>query len=170
LQSRIVIGMLALAVCFGCMNSPPTAPDPGAVAMAYADAGRYIEAGREIDLAVRTHPKNLELRRQAAEIHRKAGNTGKAVGHLEAALQLDPADAQAWLALAEIEKGRENLADAYVAFRRAAELDPQSLRAVSGLALSADELGFAEEAEDAYAHWAALEKELGVDSVPAAVD
>jgi Flp pilus assembly protein TadD len=44
-----------------------------------------------------------------------------------------------------------------VAFRRAAELAPDDLRAVSGLARAADNLGFEEEAEAAYARWTQLE-------------
>jgi tetratricopeptide (TPR) repeat protein len=168
-QSRIrpVFGVLAIALWVGCASQPPPPPDPGAVAAAYAEAGRYDEAAREIDIAVRTHPKDLALRHQAAAIHASAGNPNKAVSHLETALQDEPENAATWLQLGDIEKSRENLADAYVAYRRASVLDPQSLPAISGLALTADQLGFSEEAENAYARWAALDKELGVDTLPA---
>jgi len=47
-----------------------------------------------------------------------------------------------------------------VAYRRAAELAPDDIRAVSGLALTADTLGFEDEARVAYARWAELEREL----------
>jgi Flp pilus assembly protein TadD len=47
-----------------------------------------------------------------------------------------------------------------VAYRRAAEIAPDDVRAVSGLALTADTLGFEEEARVAYARWAELEREL----------
>jgi tetratricopeptide (TPR) repeat protein len=158
--------LLGLVLGFGCAGPPAQPPDPGAVAAAYAEAGHYAEAAREIDLAVRAHPRDVALRAQAARIHESAGNTGKAIGHLEAALQLKPADAQIWIALGDLETGRDNTADAYVAYRRAVELAPKEIRAVAGLALAADQLGFAEEAEEAYARWAALEEELGIDSLP----
>jgi tetratricopeptide (TPR) repeat protein len=156
--------LLGLVLFVGCASPPP--PDPGAVAAAYAEAGHYEEAAREVDLAVRAHPRDLALRRQAAQIHERAGNTGKAVGHLEAALQLKPSDPELWITLGDIETQRDNIADAYVAYRRAAELDPDAIRAVAGLALAADHLGFDDEAEAAYARWAELEEELGIDSLP----
>jgi cytochrome c-type biogenesis protein CcmH/NrfG len=137
------------------------------VAAAYAEAGRYEEAAREVDIAVRAHPRDVTLRRQAAEIHQEAGNTGKAIGHLESALRVTPSDAQIWIVLGDIETRRDNAADAYVAYRRATELAPNEIRAVSGLALAADHLGFEEEAEAAYARWAVLEAELGIDTLPA---
>jgi Flp pilus assembly protein TadD len=155
--------LLGLVLFIGCASPPP--PDPGAVAAAYAEAGHYEEAAREIDLAVRSHPRDTQLRKQAAHIHERAGNMGRAVGHLEAALQLAPSDPEIWIALGDIETQRDNTADAYVAYRRAAELAPREIRAVAGLALAADNLGFEEEAEAAYARWAALEAELGVYSL-----
>jgi tetratricopeptide (TPR) repeat protein len=159
---------LGLAPSLGCAPPPPPTtpilPDPGAVAETYAAAGRYDEAAREIDLAVRAHPRDATLRQQAARIHEHAGNTGKAVGHLEAALRLTPSDPQIWIELGDIETRRDNTADAYVAYRRAAELAPDEIRAVAGLALAADHLGFEEEAEAAYERWEALEKALEVDS------
>ena len=158
---------LALALGLGCASPAPpsTSPDPGAVAAVYAAGGRYEDAAREIDLAVRAHPRDAALRQQAAEIHDQAGNPGRAIGHLEAALLLTPSDAQVWLTLADIETRRDNTADAYVAYRRAAELAPDEIRAVAGLALAADELGFEEEAEAAYARWSSLEEELGTDTL-----
>ncbi|MBW1684523.1 MAG: tetratricopeptide repeat protein [Deltaproteobacteria bacterium] len=98
--------------------------------------------------------------RQAAHIQARAGRAPKAIGHLETAIQLAPSDADVWIQLAGLENGRENTADAYVAYRRAAELAPDDIRAVSGLALTADTLGFEDEARVAYARWAELEREL----------
>jgi Flp pilus assembly protein TadD len=140
------------------------------VAAALAEAGRYEEAAREVDLAVRAHPRDATLRRQAAQIHEHAGNTGKAVGYLESASRLQPSDAQTWILLGEIENRRDNAADAYIAYRHAAELAPNEIRAWSGLALAADHLGFEEEAENAYARWAVLEAELGIDTLPSSED
>jgi len=157
--------LLLAALWVGCATSPP--PDPGAVAAAYAEAGQYDAAAREIDLAVRAHPNDAALRRQAASIHRSAGNIARAIGQLEAALRLKPSDHEVWIALGDLETERDNTADAYVAYRRASELAPNDLRAVSGLALAAERLGFQEEAEAAYARWAALEKAAGGES-PAA--
>lgn len=152
----LALGLLVLGSA--CAKPPPGPPDPGAVAAEYLAAGRVDEAAREIELAVRAHPSNATLRKQAADIQDQAGHSGKAVGHLESALQLTPSDPEAWILLGELETRRENTSDAYVAFRRAAEIAPDDIRAVSGLALAADQLGFEEEAEAAYAHWAELEK------------
>lgn len=119
------------------------------------------EAAREIELAIRAHPQNAALRKQAAQIYVALGETGEAVGHLESAVRMTPRDPELWLLLGSIEADRENTSDAYVAYRRAAELAPDDIRAVSGLALAADELGFEEEAEAAYARWTLLETEAG---------
>jgi Flp pilus assembly protein TadD len=152
-SSACLAALLALA----CATPPAT--DPGAVAATYAAAGRWDEAAREIDLAVRAHPTDVELRRQAAHIYAEAGNPDRAVDHLEAAIELAPRNAASWLDLGEIERGRENVTDAYVAYRRASELAPDDIRAVSGLALTADSLGFEDEARGAYARWAELERQ-----------
>ena len=126
--------LLGFVLFAGCASPPP--PDPGAVAAAYAEAGHYEEAAREVDLAVRVRPRDTKLRKQAARIHERAGNMGRAVGHLEAALQLAPSDPEIWITLGDIETQRDNTADAYVAYRRAAELAPEEIRAVAGLALA----------------------------------
>lgn len=146
---------LALLLALAC--AAPTGTNPGAVAATYAAAGRWDAAAREIDLAVRAHPRDVELRRQAAHIYAQAGNPDRAVAHLETAIELAPHNPATWLDLGEIERGRENVPDAYVAYRRASELAPDDIRAVSGLALTADSLGFRDEARGAYARWAELE-------------
>lgn len=149
--------VLVLVLQAGCAN--PFARNLGAVADAYATAGRHDEAVREIELAVRTHPRNPALREQAARIHAQGGDLVRAIGHLEVvAVDLNPDDAGVWIALGELETRRANIADAYVAYRRAAQLAPEEVRAVSGLALAADSLGFDDEAEAAYASWARLEQ------------
>jgi tetratricopeptide (TPR) repeat protein len=154
----IIAVILGLASIAGCAN--PFGGDPGAVAEAYEQAGRYDEAAREIELAVRSHPRNTALRRQAARIHREGGNDDRALGHLEVlAVDLAPGDAEAWIEIGDLETQRKNIDDAYVAYRRAAQLAPDDIRAVSGLALTADSLGFDEEAEAAYASWAELEQQ-----------
>jgi Flp pilus assembly protein TadD len=152
----LILAVLVLGTA--CAKPPVTPPDPGAAAAEYLAAGRVDEAAREIELAVRANPSNAQLRKQAAAIQEQAGRSSKAVGHLESALQLARSDAEAWILLGELETRRENIADAYVAFRRAAQIEPNEIRAVSGLALAADQLGFEKEAEAAYARWAALEK------------
>jgi superkiller protein 3 len=164
-RARAVV-RAALAVCTLAACASPPASDPGAVAAEYARQGRWDEAGRAIQLAVRQHPRDASLRRQAADILRHGGRPAEAVRHLELAIQIEPEEAEAWIALGDLEKARENIQDAYVAYRRAAELAPRDLRAVSGLALTADSLGFEEEAEDAYRRWAELEREYGTDTVP----
>jgi len=153
--ATVLAGALALA----CATSQER--DPGAVAAAYAAAGNYAEATREIDLAVRAQPQNAKLRRQAADIHAKAGDPDRAIEHLELVVnQISPTDAVAWIQLGDLERGRENTPDAYVAYRRASELAPDDIRAVSGLALTADALGFKDEAEAAYARWSEIEGKL----------
>jgi Flp pilus assembly protein TadD len=168
MRSLAIVLVLGLACAAGCAS--PLQRDPGDVADAYVAAGRYREAAREIELAVRARPRDPSLRRRAAQIQAQAGDLARAVGHLELVIfDLAPSDAEAWIELAEIEKQRDerdgpggpHLADAYVAFRRAAELAPDDIRAVSGLALTADSLGFEEEAEAAYAAWAELERQQG---------
>jgi Flp pilus assembly protein TadD len=109
-------------------------------------------------------PRDIALRRQAAQIYIEADRADRAIEHLEAAIQLAPRDGALWIDLAEIERDRENTADAYVAFRRASTLAPTDVRAISGLALSAEHLGFSEEASAAYAKWAELK--LNLDSEP----
>ncbi len=150
---------LAGALALACATSREK--DPGAVAAAYAAAGNYEEAVREIDLAVRAQPGNAKLRLQAADIHTKAGDPDRAIVHLELVVnQIAPTDAEAWIQLGDLERGRENVPDAYVAYRRASQLAPDDIRAVSGLALSADALGFTDEARVAYARWSEIEEKL----------
>ena len=72
-RAIIVASVSALLLAVGCANP---FGNPGAVAEAYADAGRYDEATREIELAVRTYPRNPQLRRQAAGIYADSGDLG----------------------------------------------------------------------------------------------
>lgn len=160
-------GLLLIVLALACQTSQT--PDPGAVAAAYAAAGRYAEAAREADLAVRSHPRDVALRRRAAEYHAQAGQVERAIDHLELVVsQLAPQNAGAWVQLADLERKRENITDAYVAYRRAAELAPDDIRAVSGLALTADSLGFDDEARAAYARWAELERSYDREGPPPA--
>ncbi len=154
---RLAPLVLALGCAAGCANDP-VSTRPEAIAMAYAEAGRHAEAAREIELAVRAQPDDAALRQDAAKIQVGAGNLDKAVEHLEVAIQLEPLDPESWLALAETEKLRGHAPDSYVAYKRAAQLAPDDLRAVSGLALAADTLGFDEEADRAYARWTEIQK------------
>jgi len=154
---RLLPLALAFAAAAACASVAPLR-DAESIAMAYAEAGRHAEAAREIELAVRARPEDAALRRQAAGIQTDAGDLARAVDHLEVAIRLAPSAPEGWIALGELETRRHNPPDAYVAFRRAAELAPQDLRAVSGLAVAADSLGFDEEAERAYAAWAELER------------
>ena len=164
---RLLPLALALAAVAGCaIDAPPR--DAAGIARAYAEAGRYAEAAREIELAVRARPEDAALRRQAAGIQTGAGDLARAVDHLEVAIRLGPSDPESWIALGELETRRRNPPDAYVAFRRAASLAPEDVRAVSGLAIAADSLGFDEEADLAYARWAALERERDPEAPPPA--
>ena len=166
LLSSTVVLLLASALV-ACSSPPPR--DPGAVAATYAAAGRYADAAREADLAVRSHPEDTGLRRRAAEYHARAGSVERAIDHLEMIVNnVAPQDAAAWVQLADLERKRENITDAYVAYRRAAELAPEDIRAVSGLALTADSLGFDDEARDAYARWAELERSYDRQGPPPA--
>jgi tetratricopeptide (TPR) repeat protein len=160
---RFEISVIGLCFLFACAG-PSTSPAPGDIAAAYQSAGRLQEAAREIELAIRVRPRDIALRRQAARIYIEADQADRAIEHLEAAIQLAPTDGALWIDLAEIERDRENTADAYVAYRRASTLAPTDVRAISGLALSAENLGFSEEASAAYAKWAELKLIHGSDS------
>lgn len=133
---------------------------PHAVAEVYLEAGRHEDAAREAEHELRRAPDDIALRKLAARAHAGAGNTDRAIEHLELALDAAPADAEVSILLGELEQERGNLPDAYVAFRRASQLGPDEIRAWSGLALSAEALGFEAEADTAYARWAQLEEQL----------
>lgn len=150
---------LAVLVTLACQSPGPAAPQ--SVAEVYLEAGRYQDAAREAEQAIRTAPDDPSLRIVGARAHQGLGNTDRAIEHLQMALDLAPSDPEVSILLGEIEQSRENLPDAYVAFRRAAKLAPDEIRAWSGLALSAEALGFSEEAADAYERWAELEQEQG---------
>jgi tetratricopeptide (TPR) repeat protein len=159
--------LLLLGLSLGC--GTPARRDPAAVAAAYAAAGRYDAAAREVDLAVRSHPNDVPLRLRAADFHSQAGQVQQAIDHLEIVVnRLAPRETAAWVQLADLERQRENVTDAYVAYRRAAELAPDEIRAVSGLALTADSLGFDDEARAAYTRWAELERRIERRGTPPA--
>lgn len=162
-MQRFRFSILGLCFSFACAG-PSSPPAPGDIAAAYQSAGRLQEASREIELAIRVRPRDIALRRQAAQIYSEADRADRAIEHLEAAIQLAPRNGALWINLAEIERDRENIADAYVAFRRASTLSPTDVRAISGLALSAENLGFSEEASAAYAKWAELKLSFGSET------
>ncbi len=133
------------------------------MAEAYLDAGRFVDAAREAEAAVRRNPGDPDLRLLAAEAHHGAGSHERAIDHLEEAIEVAPGDPEIFVLLGEIEQSRENVEDAYVAFRRATQLAPDDIRAWSGLALSAEALGFEDEAAEAYEEWARLEEAGGIE-------
>ena len=100
--------IVVAALVAGCTSVPEHGPNPGALAAAYAESGRWDEAAREIDIAVRSHPRDAALRRQAADIHTSAGNVPRAVAHLEVSIEPSPGSADAWIQLAELETSRKN--------------------------------------------------------------
>jgi tetratricopeptide (TPR) repeat protein len=157
---RFCSAAIVLSFALACASSPGS-PLPGDIAATYAAAGRLDEASREIEVAIRMHPRDVSLRRQAARIYTQAGHTDRAIGHLESAIERTPRDESLWIRLADLELDRENVADAYVAYRTAAKLEPTDLRAVSGLAITAEGLGFAEESRAALARRKELERRLG---------
>jgi tetratricopeptide (TPR) repeat protein len=158
-RSARIVGLLAAGLALACQSPTPAGPE--SVAEVYLEAGRYQDAAREAEQAIRTTPDDPQLRIVGARAHQGLGNTDRAIEHLQMALDLAPEDAEVSILLGEIEQSRENLPDAYVAFRRATKLAPDEIRAWSGLALSAEALGFSEEAADAYERWAELEQEQG---------
>ncbi len=162
-MQRFALSIINLGFLFACAG-PWTSPAPGELAAAYQSAGHLQEASREIELAIQVRPRDISLRRQAARIYVEADRADRAVEHLEAAIQLAPRDGALWIDLAEIERDRENTADAYVAYHRASTLAPTDVRAISGLALSAENLGFSEEARAAYAKWAELRRRSGSEA------
>ena len=141
-----------------CASAGPEAKSPIEV---YLEAGRYLDAAREAETAVRRDRNDPALRVLAGRAHAGAGNLNRAIDQLEMAHQLSPEDPEVSILLGEVEQRRENMPDAYVAFRRATQLAPEDIRGWSGLALCAEALGFETEAVDAYARWAELERAQG---------
>ena len=149
---------LAVALC-ACASPKPVGPEQ--LALTYLEAGRYEDAQRESEKLVRIQPRNVEFRLLAARANEGAGDTKRALSHLEMAQDIAPSDAEATILIGELEQRLERTDDAYVAFRRATTLAPDDLRAWRGLALTAEALGFDAEAERAYARWAQIEKAKG---------
>jgi Flp pilus assembly protein TadD len=149
----------ALTALLACAGPPPEAPNP---VEAHLEAGRFLDAAREAEKAVRRDPEDPALRVLAGRAHGGAGNLERAIAQLEMAHQLSPSDPEVSILLGELEQQRENVDDAYVAFRRATRLAPDDIRGWSGLALTAEALGFEQEAVDAYERWAELEREQGL--------
>jgi tetratricopeptide (TPR) repeat protein len=162
--ARLLPALLLATTAFGCAGAGLR--DPAGVARAYADADRFDEAQREIEIAVRQHPDDVALRVEAGRILGDAGNIDGAVGHLDVALDRAPGDPEVSILLGELEQRRDNAPDAYVSFRRAVALAPRDVRAVAGLAITAEALGFDAEAALAYERW----RELSDDGTPAELD
>ena len=158
LQKAVALGLCGALLGLAACQSPADSGSES-VAEVYLAAKRYQDAAREAEHAIRRDPRDPHMRRVAAEAHAGLGNLDRAIEHLEVALDLVPGDAEVSILLGEMEQRRENLSDAYVAFRRATKLAPDEIRAWSGLALSAEALGFTEEAAKAYERWAELEQQ-----------
>jgi tetratricopeptide (TPR) repeat protein len=152
---------LALVAALCACGSPKPPPGPEHLAETYLAAKRYPEALRESEKLVRLQPRNVQYRLLAARANEGAGDTQRALSHLEMAQEIAPSDAEATILIGELEQRLQNPDDAYVAFRRATMLAPENQRAWRGLALTAEALGFEGEAERAYARWAELEKVQG---------
>ena len=126
---RMAVGLLLCVSgvsLVGCQS--PGANASQNVALVYLDAGRYQDAAREAEQAIRRQPDDPKLRLIAARAHAGLGNTQRAIEHLEVALDLSPSDPEVSLLLGELEQSQENLPDAYVAFRRATTLAPDEFR------------------------------------------
>jgi tetratricopeptide (TPR) repeat protein len=168
MRTRIpALGLALLALATACAGGRASGAlsnrqDPGALAAAYAETGRLEEAAREIEIAVGIHPRDPDLRRQAARLHERRGRLAAASAHLEAALRLDSDDAETWMALGEVESRRGQTDAAYIAFRNAAQLAPRDARAFAALATAAERAGLPADAERARDRWRALDP----DSAP----
>lgn len=87
----------------------------------------YKEAARAFDLAARLSPQNADFRQDAAAAWWAAGDSARAIGDLEIAVQNDPSNEEAWRLLAEIYHEQNNdflrnrALDGYLLFR------PQSI-------------------------------------------
>ena len=149
---------MAAALC-ACETPKPVGPDQ--LAVTYLEAGRYADAQRESEKLVRIQPRNVEFRLLAARANEGAGDTRRALSHLEMAEEIAPSNPEPTILIGELEQRLQQTDDAYVAFRRATTLAPNDLRAWRGLALTAEALGFDAEAEKAYARWAQIEKAQG---------
>jgi cytochrome c-type biogenesis protein CcmH/NrfG len=141
--------VVALAIGLGCAGWQAQPQDPGAAAAAYAAQGRLAEAVREAEIALRTHPRDVRLLRQTADLYLRIGAPAKAASALEAATRAAPADVDVWLAYAEVETGRGMVDSAYVAYRQAVRLAPENRRALAGFAGAAERAGILDEAKQA---------------------
>jgi tetratricopeptide (TPR) repeat protein len=83
----------------------------------------YKEAAKAFDLVVRLRPQDLDFRQDAAAAWWAAGDSARAVRHLEIAVQNDPSNEEAWRLLAEIYSEQNNALlrnrtlDRYLLFR-----------------------------------------------------
>ncbi len=152
MPSRLVFipGLVGLALVLQAACTPvPTARngrDAGSLAAAYAAAGRWVEASREIRIALRREPRNASLHLQAADIHEKVGALLRAAENLDSATRLAPTDPGAWAARAAFETRRGRVDSAYVAARRAHQLAPEDTELAFAFARAAERAGLEEEA------------------------
>lgn len=98
--------------------------DLKARAGAARDAGRFAEAARLFEEAVRLQPNNARLRIQCGHMHKEAGDLAQAEAHYLLARQRLPRDADLSLQLGHFYKVAGRLAEAEHAYSRAAALKP----------------------------------------------
>ena len=137
----------ALALAAACTGAPREATHPGAVAATYAESGRWVEAAREIEIALRRHPADPELLLQAAAIYEQLGASTQAAAALEAATRSAPRDPAVWAAWAAFEERRGRVDSAYVAWRRAYALAPTDPAVAASFGRAAERAGLDADAE-----------------------
>lgn len=98
--------------------------DDVAAARKAAEAGRFEQARRAYEQAIRSSPESPFLHRELAGVEQRAGNFEAALQHAARAAELDPTDARSYVLTGEIHEARYDLAKAVEAYDTAVALDP----------------------------------------------
>lgn len=108
--------------------SPPVAdPSPRAESADQLDArlkAKLSDLQSQVELRVKSDPKNADLRMQAARAYLQFGAAPMALPHLQAAVRLKPEDTITWIALGDTATLANRLGIAEAAYQRAEALDP----------------------------------------------
>jgi tetratricopeptide (TPR) repeat protein len=94
------------------------------IARKAADAGRFPDARKAYEEAIKSSPQSQFLYRELASVERRQGDLVAALAHAQQAIELDPGDARALLVAGEIHESRGDFAAALESFRASAALEP----------------------------------------------
>ncbi len=150
---------LVLAVGLACAGKPAfESSSQRALRLSeqYAAEGRYTEALREVEIALRRNPAQPALLLESAALYESLGAPTRAAQALEEAVRLEPHDPAMWVALGDLEMRRERIDSATAAYRRARALDPLDPGTLRRFAVAAERAGVFDEAAEARVELEAL--------------